>query len=74
MQPEAVYALPELIPATPGEPGHTADERSHAPHSNPPRVPLLPTDPEEAQATYQWLHGLQLPQETIMGRPGPIAK
>ncbi len=69
VQPEAVYALPELIPAAPGEPRLAADEGSHASHSNPPRVPLLPTDPEEATATYQWLHGLQLPQETIMGRP-----
>ena len=68
VQPEALYVLPELIPATPGEPWHAAEEENQALHSVPPPVPLLPTDPEEAKATYQWLHSLQLPQDTIMGR------
>ena len=68
LQPEALYVLPELIPATPGEPWHAANEEDQALQSVPPPVPLLPTDPEEAKATYQWLHSLQLPQDTIMGR------
>lgn len=68
VQLEVVYVLPELIPATPGEPRHATEEQSHALQSIAPRVPLLPTDPDEARASYQWLHSLQLPQEAIVGR------
>ena len=68
VQPEVIYVLPELTPATPGEPWHATEEQSHAVPSTTPRVPLLPTDPDEAKATYQWLHSLQLPQEAIVGR------
>ena len=68
LQPEALYVLPELIPATPGEPWLAADEQKLALLTDPPPVPLLPSDPEEARATQQWLQSLQLPPEAILGR------
>lgn len=71
VQPEAVYLLPELIPASPGEPWETAAPHGDDSSSLPVHVPLLPTDPAEAQNMFQWLHSLKLPIDDIMGRrPG----
>ena len=54
LQVAAVYALPKLIPSSPGEPWENQASYADA-AQGPAHVPLLPTDPEEAQTTHQWL-------------------
>lgn len=67
VQPKAVYVLPELILASPGEPWDASQPSVH--NAPPIRVPLLPTDTEEQQTTLNWLQSLHVPLETIMGEP-----
>ena len=66
-QVAAVYALPQLIPSSPGEPWENQASHANA-DQGPAHVPLLPTDPEEAQATHQWLTSVGLPESNIVGR------
>ena len=67
LQVAAVYALPRLTPSSPGEPWE--DQASHPDaDQGPAHVPLLPTDPEEAQATHQWLTSVGLSERDIVGR------
>ena len=67
LQVAAVYALPKLIPSSPREPW---EKQARCPEADegPAHVPLLPTDPEEAQATHQWLTSMGLPEQDIVGR------
>ena len=67
VQPQAVFVLPELIPASPGEPREASQPSIH--NAPPMRVPLLPTDTEEQQITLKWMQSLHVPLETIMGKP-----
>ena len=62
-----MYALPELIPSSPGEPWENGEHYADA-DSGPAQVPLLPIDPEEAQATHQWLTRVGLPEKDIVGK------
>lgn len=71
LQVAAVYALPGLIPSSPGE-SPEKEERCADADKGPAHVPLLPTDPEEAQATHEWLTSVGLPERDIVGR-GPLA-
>jgi hypothetical protein len=70
MQPEATYLMPELIPASPAE-LWAGEANGHAQHpgEEPPRVPLLPLDPGEADDTVRMLCAAGLPPESIMGAP-----
>ncbi|CAK0781038.1 hypothetical protein CVIRNUC_005265 [Coccomyxa viridis] len=63
----AVYALPKLIPSSPGEPWENQASYADA-AQGPAHVPLLPTDPEEAQTTHQWLTSVGLSERDIVGR------
>ena len=65
-----MYALPKLIPSSPGEPWESQARYADA-DKGPAHVPLLPTDPEEAQATHQWLTSVGLPERDIIGRGRP---
>ena len=71
-QGAAVYALPKLIPSSPGEPWETQASNADA-DQGPAHVPLLPTDPEEAQATHQWLTSVGLSERDIVGRGRPAS-
>ena len=67
LQVAAVYALPKLIPSSPGEPWESQASFADA-DQGPAQVPLLPTDPEEEQATHQWLTSIGLSEKDIVGR------
>ncbi len=67
LQVAAVYALPKLIPSSPGEPWENQASYADA-DQGPAHVPLLPTDPEEAQTTHQWLTSVGLSERDIVGR------
>ena len=62
-----MYALPQLIPSSPGEAMEKQGCYADA-DKCPAHVPLLPTDPEEAQATHEWLTSMGLPERDIVGR------
>ena len=67
-QPEATYLAPELVPASPAEPARGGAEDGQPDQAPPPaRVPLLPTDPEEAAEEVARLRAAGLPLASILG-------
>lgn len=59
--------MPELIPASPAEPWDASADGANGSAAEPPRVPLLPLDPGEADETVRLLCSAGVPPECVMG-------